>query len=150
MTLSEVLRAANASGDWRHLVDQYWDLETYLSYVLGIPFSSLDMADPEYRTCPICGTVSRTSNSGGYPDECSNAQCQEIRSFWGIGNGWSISSLGFKSNTNRGTYLRNRIRSTFGERERKHDAWLIKVPESLRFVYLLSIMVERIAHEYHR
>ena len=128
------------------LLIDYWTLELGIADGNGCSYSSLDLyGDSINRTCQICGTVCNTSNCGELPRNCENRQCASMREFWGVlgfPTFYRLKSSGIKNKeAARPQYLKTRMRLIFGCNR------ISEIPAELRFDFLLSTMVERIAHE---
>lgn len=137
---THIEKVAEANGESvEHTLDAYWAFEFGLAGIAGARTSFLKyMQDPADRTCSLCGHVNDTDERGELPDFCANPRCAEVRRFWCINGIWTFTP---KATTKRGAFLRSRLEMVFGVRT------IHAAPEELRFEFLASAMIERIAHE---
>lgn len=125
------------------IVEWYWLLEMAIADENEACYSNLEeYADPDNRKCQLCGAVCQTTDFGLMPRECSNKQCEALRKYWGVLGFPRFSQLATTGKTaSRSQYLKARIQKTFGCNR------MSAIPFELRFDFMLSTMIERIAHE---
>ncbi len=133
------------SHQYESILYEYWSLEMVIADENYSPYSDLeDYGKASQRACELCGSACIT-NEAGIIWSCINEKCVELRSFWGIHGplGFSHISSGKPglNRSNRYSYLKTRMRSIL------HCEKISEIPAEIRFVFLLSAMVERIAHE---
>lgn len=117
----------------------YWEVEAEIADELGIGYSWLANCTPYDRQCRLCGTLCETNEFGSIPRNCDNPRCASVRTFWGIQSFPRCDIFNYRGN--RGPYLRKRMERHFGASK------LSEIPDEIRFEFLLSAMLERIAHE---
>jgi hypothetical protein len=94
----------------------------------------------EDRTCYLCGHINHTDKVGRLSKHCQAPKCRMLWEYWCLSPfPRPCQALSFK----RRSYLGARIVSIFGLGSRK----LYDIPQALLFDFLLSAMIERMAHE---
>lgn len=136
------LYGRTAHYEFDTLAESYWYLEMRIADENDAAYSNLELGDPQERTCQVCGTVCQTTESGILPRNCDNSQCAGLRDFWGVQEFPAFQRLTYQGlKKKRADYLKSRLQMFFGCTSFK------QIPNELRFDFLLTAMVERVAYE---
>lgn len=136
----------NEGEEFERAKEFYWTTEMVLaSEVDSVGFTWLaDFRDPEQRKCGICSKVNDTNEFGSMNQYCSDKKCAALKKYWQIFGDLSHFSnfnIQNKDVKNRGNYLKARMKKFLNVTK------LSQIPIELRYEFLLTAMIERMAHE---